>query len=109
MGEANDNSNAKRCKSSEADGNENGRPVKAEETKSSAGDDEKEAAKPPEAPKDYIHVRARRGQATDSHSLAERVRQMGSILSRSSHLCLAKLSSIDIVFYVFVTGPKRED
>ncbi|KAH7683021.1 Basic helix-loop-helix (bHLH) transcription factors BEE-like plant protein [Dioscorea alata] len=32
-------------------------------------------AKPPEPPKDYIHVRARRGQATDSHSLAERVRR----------------------------------
>ncbi|CAH9095310.1 unnamed protein product [Cuscuta europaea] len=32
-------------------------------------------AKPPEAPKDYIHVRARRGQATDSHSLAERARR----------------------------------
>ncbi|CAH1417921.1 unnamed protein product [Lactuca virosa] len=31
--------------------------------------------KPQEAPKDYIHVRARRGQATDSHSLAERVRR----------------------------------
>ncbi|KZV50468.1 hypothetical protein F511_35616 [Dorcoceras hygrometricum] len=32
--------------------------------------------KPSEAPKqDYIHVRARRGQATDSHSLAERVRR----------------------------------
>ncbi|KAL8099953.1 hypothetical protein AgCh_032276 [Apium graveolens] len=31
--------------------------------------------KPPEAPRDYIHVRARRGQATDSHSLAERVRR----------------------------------
>ncbi|KAI4302707.1 hypothetical protein MLD38_038424 [Melastoma candidum] len=30
---------------------------------------------PPEPPKDYIHVRARRGQATDSHSLAERVRR----------------------------------
>lgn len=31
-------------------------------------------ATPPEPPKqDYIHVRARRGQATDSHSLAERV------------------------------------
>lgn len=30
-------------------------------------------AKPSEPPKDYIHVRARRGQATDSHSLAERV------------------------------------
>jgi hypothetical protein len=27
----------------------------------------------PEPPKDYIHVRARRGEATDSHSLAERV------------------------------------
>ncbi|WVZ65456.1 hypothetical protein U9M48_014815 [Paspalum notatum var. saurae] len=32
--------------------------------------------KPPvEPPKDYVHVRARRGQATDSHSLAERVRR----------------------------------
>ncbi|KAE8705220.1 bHLH137 protein [Hibiscus syriacus] len=28
-----------------------------------------------EAPTQYIHVRARRGQATDSHSLAERVRR----------------------------------
>ncbi|KAH9327392.1 hypothetical protein KI387_007570, partial [Taxus chinensis] len=34
-----------------------------------------QSAKPSEAPKDYIHVRARRGQATDSHSLAERVRR----------------------------------
>ncbi|KAG6539223.1 transcription factor bHLH77-like [Zingiber officinale] len=32
-------------------------------------------SKSPEPPKDYIHVRARRGQATDSHSLAERVRR----------------------------------
>lgn len=32
--------------------------------------------KPAEPPKtDYVHVRARRGQATDSHSLAERVRR----------------------------------
>lgn len=32
------------------------------------------SAKPAEPSKqDYIHVRARRGQATDSHSLAERV------------------------------------
>lgn len=29
----------------------------------------------PDPYKDYIHVRARRGQATDSHSLAERVRR----------------------------------
>ncbi|KAJ7522693.1 hypothetical protein O6H91_18G023100 [Diphasiastrum complanatum] len=36
----------------------------------------KENLKPPEPPKaDFIHVRARRGQATDSHSLAERVRR----------------------------------
>ncbi|KAD4888966.1 hypothetical protein R6Q59_034145 [Mikania micrantha] len=32
-------------------------------------------SKPSEPPKDYIHVRARRGQATDSHSLAERARR----------------------------------
>lgn len=31
------------------------------------------ANKSTEQVKDYIHVRARRGQATDSHSLAERV------------------------------------
>lgn len=33
-----------------------------------------------EPPTGYIHVRARRGQATDSHSLAERV---GSFLHKS--------------------------
>ncbi|KAJ9554375.1 hypothetical protein OSB04_018420 [Centaurea solstitialis] len=31
--------------------------------------------KPTEPKQDYIHVRARRGQATDSHSLAERARR----------------------------------
>lgn len=31
--------------------------------------------KPDFSKQDYIHVRARRGQATDSHSLAERVRR----------------------------------
>ncbi|KAI7755719.1 hypothetical protein M8C21_009677, partial [Ambrosia artemisiifolia] len=31
--------------------------------------------KPSEPPKDYIHVRARRGEATDRHSLAERARR----------------------------------
>ncbi|XP_077210039.1 transcription factor bHLH79-like isoform X1 [Tasmannia lanceolata] len=36
----------------------------------------KQSAQPSGAPKqDYIHVRARRGQATDSHSLAERARR----------------------------------
>ncbi|XP_073008236.1 transcription factor bHLH62-like isoform X1 [Typha latifolia] len=40
------------------------------------GKEKESNAKPSEPPKqDYIHVRARRGQATDSHSLAERVRR----------------------------------
>ena len=33
----------------------------------------KSNGKEEEKPKDVVHVRARRGQATDSHSLAERV------------------------------------
>lgn len=37
-----------------------------------------QTTRPTEPPKDYIHVRARRGQATDSHSLAERV-SLGSV------------------------------
>lgn len=70
---ANENSKNKRCKPNEGNANENGA-VKAEDE----GDDKQSKAnnaKPPEPPKDYIHVRARRGQATDSHSLAERVRR----------------------------------
>ncbi|XWS76031.1 hypothetical protein CRYUN_Cryun01aG0142700 [Craigia yunnanensis] len=84
MSEPNDESNEKRCKSTESNGNENSS-VKAEEdakgSKGNAGDDKQNKTnnnnntKPPEPPKDYIHVRARRGQATDSHSLAERVRR----------------------------------
>ncbi|RLM74537.1 transcription factor bHLH78-like [Panicum miliaceum] len=40
-----------------------------------AGDVDADTAAEKEPAKDYIHVRARRGQATDSHSLAERVRR----------------------------------
>ncbi|CAI9771143.1 unnamed protein product [Fraxinus pennsylvanica] len=40
--------------------------------KRSKSNDDQGAAEPP---KDYIHVRARRGQATDAHSLAERIRR----------------------------------
>lgn len=39
----------------------------------SSSDVKEKRANEQEPPKDYIHVRARRGQATDSHSLAERV------------------------------------
>ncbi|KAL1192792.1 Transcription factor [Cardamine amara subsp. amara] len=41
----------------------------------SPSDDKEKKVSDEEPPKDYIHVRARRGQATDSHSLAERVRR----------------------------------
>lgn len=43
------------------------------ETNSGSSSKPTEEKSKAEAPKDYIHVRARRGQATDSHSLAERV------------------------------------
>lgn len=81
VGEVVEDSNAKRSKSNEGEKNENGQVKAEEESKGGAnsnnGSDEKQNksnSKPPEPPKDYIHVRARRGQATDSHSLAERVR-----------------------------------
>ncbi|XP_022972887.1 transcription factor bHLH79-like [Cucurbita maxima] len=69
------NSKGKRMKVVESR-DENG-DIKAE-VESSSGDGKKAAEqspKPSEPPKDYIHVRARRGQATDSHSLAERARR----------------------------------
>lgn len=45
----------------------------AEDCDKKNGKKEDTKSKTAEPPKDYIHVRARRGQATDSHSLAERV------------------------------------
>jgi hypothetical protein len=50
---------------------------KKEPTTESSEDNTKEAeASTDTAKPDYIHVRARRGQATDSHSLAERVHDL---------------------------------
>ncbi|KAL5562182.1 hypothetical protein UlMin_031929 [Ulmus minor] len=74
VAETNENSNSKRSKQTE---NENGPAKTEEETQDNNGEEKqtKSSPKPPEPPKDYIHVRARRGQATDSHSLAERVRR----------------------------------
>ncbi|RWW86084.1 hypothetical protein BHE74_00005156 [Ensete ventricosum] len=69
-------SDAKRCKPAETDGADKDAAVKPKtEENGDVGRKQGEEgnAKPPEPPKDYIHVRARRGQATDSHSLAERV------------------------------------
>ncbi|XP_055822196.1 transcription factor bHLH77-like isoform X2 [Solanum dulcamara] len=57
----NNESSAKRIKSDDKIGNDK--------------EQNQENQKTQEPPKDYIHVRARRGQATDAHSLAERVRR----------------------------------
>ncbi|WOL14422.1 transcription factor bHLH62 [Canna indica] len=73
-----DNSDTKRCKPAETSGAGKDAALKPKEEENSDGDQkqgENKNAKAPEPPKDYIHVRARRGQATDSHSLAERVRR----------------------------------
>lgn len=64
----------KRLKS--RDGNRDSKAGGAESERSSEKPVDQSAIQPPEPPKqDYIHVRARRGQATDSHSLAERARR----------------------------------
>ncbi|KAK7282108.1 hypothetical protein RIF29_10651 [Crotalaria pallida] len=47
--------------------------VKVEDKPKAEKKDQRKSSEEP--PKGYIHVRARRGQATDSHSLAERVRR----------------------------------
>ena len=50
---------------------------------------------PQEPPKqDYIHVRARRGQATDSHSLAERVRSYYSDYLFTLYLWMFSLTGL---------------
>ncbi|KAL5062944.1 hypothetical protein RYX36_024681 [Vicia faba] len=72
--------NAKKSKSNEGEKNENDGMNIEEDSKKIATNSEEEKQnksnpKAPEPQKDYIHVRARRGQATDSHSLAERVRR----------------------------------
>ena len=61
---------------------------------------------PPEPPKqDYIHVRARRGQATDSHSLAERVNHSYSF---SFILCYSYLRYL-IVGHISSFREKKEE
>ncbi|KAL4574157.1 hypothetical protein LXL04_020982 [Taraxacum kok-saghyz] len=63
----------KRLKSSGSENENCETKVKADR---SSGKQTDNNIKPSEPPKqDYIHVRARRGQATDSHSLAERARR----------------------------------
>ena len=49
------------------------RELKGKKQKKIKDDEEKKNNSKENKAADYIHVRARRGQATDSHSLAERV------------------------------------
>ncbi|KAE9607117.1 putative transcription factor bHLH family [Lupinus albus] len=69
-----DGGNGKRVKTMGSSRNESG---KGETEISSGKHAEQQQTTPPEphVKQDYIHVRARRGQATDSHSLAERARR----------------------------------
>ncbi|WJX87959.1 hypothetical protein P8452_70092 [Trifolium repens] len=65
-------------KRTKASGNRNEGGDGKVEGEASSGKPAEQSSKPPppDPPKqDYIHVRARRGQATDSHSLAERARR----------------------------------
>ncbi|XP_076884862.1 transcription factor bHLH62-like [Bidens hawaiensis] len=78
----NTNSNGRKRKGKETQSSTKDDKVVAEVEKeesdakrSKSNDEKKSKEKSTEPPKDYIHVRARRGQATDSHSLAERVRR----------------------------------
>ncbi|XP_057550965.1 transcription factor HBI1-like isoform X2 [Amaranthus tricolor] len=67
------NRHSNSSQSNQKESNENKNDKKNKET---SGCTSKDNSKASEVQKpDYIHVRARRGQATDSHSLAERVRR----------------------------------
>ncbi|MBA0616865.1 hypothetical protein Godav_026353 [Gossypium davidsonii] len=69
-------SNGKRMKTPVSKNGNTGSKEAEVEASSADGSKPDKNSKPAEPPKqDYIHVRARRGQATDSHSLAERARR----------------------------------
>ncbi|XP_031253070.1 transcription factor BHLH089-like [Pistacia vera] len=68
-------SNGKRTKISGSKNEKGGSKAEAEASSAAGNKSADQSNKPAEPPKDYIHVRARRGQATDSHSLAQRARR----------------------------------
>uniref|UniRef100_A0ACD5XCA4 Uncharacterized protein n=1 Tax=Avena sativa TaxID=4498 RepID=A0ACD5XCA4_AVESA len=78
---AKDDSASKRCKSMESSGAAEDSSAKGKAAQSSSENGGKKQGKDgpskpvPDPHQDFIHVRARRGEATDSHSLAERVRR----------------------------------
>lgn len=69
-------SNGKRMKLVGTRDENGGAKAEVEGSSADGNKPDEQSTKPSEPPKqDYIHVRARRGQATDSHSLAERARR----------------------------------
>jgi hypothetical protein len=90
-------SNGKRPKLAESR-NENGGSKAEVEASSAAGkkpaEENTNHSEPPK--QDYIHVRARRGQATDSHSLAERVIPCSLLeLAISNHWLIPENNELD--------------
>ncbi|KAL0421857.1 UNVERIFIED_CONTAM: Transcription factor [Sesamum latifolium] len=75
-------SNGKRMKASGSRDEDSGSKTEAETNSLTSIKSIEEKSKP-EPPKDYIHVRARRGQATDSHSLAERHMLASNVVSHA--------------------------
>ncbi|KAL0357538.1 UNVERIFIED_CONTAM: Transcription factor [Sesamum calycinum] len=75
-------SNGKRVKASGSGDEDSGSKTEAETNSLTSIKPIEEKSKP-EPPKDYIHVRARRGQATDSHSLAERHMLASNVVSHA--------------------------
>lgn len=111
-----ENSDAKRSKSGKTNGavENSGAAEEATMNIEQDGDTGRKSSKDndSEPPKDYIHVRARRGQATDAHSLAERVSRQGITI----HLPLVFSVSETQRCNGFIarplslsTGEKRED
>ncbi|PKU76154.1 Transcription factor bHLH62 [Dendrobium catenatum] len=69
------NLNAKKCRSAESTEKDEASEKAKEDQNIDKKNGKVNGLKILDPPTDYIHVRARRGQATDSHSLAERVRR----------------------------------
>jgi len=88
-------SGAKRFKTNKSNDNNGNVRTEAETDSRSAAKAVSKNPPAPEPPKqDYIHVRARRGQATDSHSLAERVSDCYIFCFDYSHMCYSVDTSL---------------
>ncbi|KAF8378353.1 hypothetical protein HHK36_029692 [Tetracentron sinense] len=96
--------NGKRIKLSGSRDKNGGLKAEMESSLSAGNKPADQSTQPSEPPKqDYIHVRARRGQATDSHSLAERV-----ILLNPQPITSQNLNKFCILVGTVVAQARRE-